>query len=307
VQGFLYQDWLRPIAELDGAGAVVSRFVYATGGSVPDYMVKGGATYRIVSDHLGSPRLVIDAATGQIAQRMDHDEFGRVTLDTSPGFQPFGFAGGLHDRHTGLVHFGAREYDPETGRWTTKDPIGFAGGDANLYAYVANDPVNNVDPSGLIPNSCLTNPLCVTVMGMGMGAAPHVVRAAQPVINVVRRAGTAVSRAVSTAIDAVSQAFCRASTSPGVNTIAGTGPPAPPRAMVHDVPTYLHLPAYGARLKPALRNFQILAGRWNDLVFELYDKVRITDPRLGPDPLFAEKWDWAIREATRILGYGIAN
>ena len=49
-----------------------------------------------------------------------------------------------------VVHFGAREYDPETGRWTTKDPIGFAGGDGNLYAYVGNDPVNTVDVTGLI-------------------------------------------------------------------------------------------------------------------------------------------------------------
>jgi RHS repeat-associated protein len=152
VQAFLYGDGLRPIAELDGGGTVVSRFVYATGDSVPDYLVKAGVTYRIITDHLGSPRLVLDSATGQIVQRMDHDEFGRVALDTNPGFQPFGFAGGLYDAQTGLMHFGAREYDPETGRWTTKDPIGFAGGDGNLYAYVGNEPVNNVDPAGL----CLT-------------------------------------------------------------------------------------------------------------------------------------------------------
>jgi YD repeat-containing protein len=78
VQGFLYQDQLKPIAELDGAGNVVSRFIYATGENVPDYMVKGGVTYRIVTDHLGSPRLVIDTATGNIAQRMDYDVFGNV-------------------------------------------------------------------------------------------------------------------------------------------------------------------------------------------------------------------------------------
>jgi RHS repeat-associated protein len=80
---------------------------------------------------------------------MDYDVWGRVILDTNPGFQPFGFAGGLYDQDTGLVRFGARDYDPETGRWTAKDPILFAGGDANLFAYVANDPVNWVDPQGL--------------------------------------------------------------------------------------------------------------------------------------------------------------
>lgn len=58
-QGFLYQNQLNPVAELDGTGAIVSRFVYGTKANVPDYMVKAGVTYRIVSDHLGSPRLVI--------------------------------------------------------------------------------------------------------------------------------------------------------------------------------------------------------------------------------------------------------
>jgi len=68
---------------------------------------------------------------------------------TNPGFQPFGFAGGLYDPDTGLVRFGARDYDPEIGRWLTKDPIRFAGGDINLYGYVFNDPVNRFDSTGL--------------------------------------------------------------------------------------------------------------------------------------------------------------
>jgi RHS repeat-associated protein len=150
-QGFLYQDQLNPIAELDGNGDVVARFVYADKANVPSCMVKDGITYRIVSDHLGSPRLVIDTTTGIIIQRMDFDEFGNVILDTNPSFQPFGFAGGLYDADTGLVRFGARDYDPETGRWTTKDPIRFAGGDTNLYNYVFNDPINYVDLTGTDP------------------------------------------------------------------------------------------------------------------------------------------------------------
>jgi RHS repeat-associated protein len=80
---------------------------------------------------------------------MDYDEFGNVLLDTNPGFQPFGFAGGLYDRDTKFVRFSARDYDAETGRWTVKDPIGFAGGDDNLYGYSGNDPVNQKDPNGL--------------------------------------------------------------------------------------------------------------------------------------------------------------
>ena len=220
VQGFLYQDGLRPIAELDGTGNVVSRFVYASRVNVPAYMVKGGATYRIIADHLGSPRLVIDIATGQITQRMDYDEFGRVTLDTNPGFQPFGFAGGLYDQQTGLVHFGAREYDPETGRWTTKDPIGFAGGDGNLYAYVDNDPVNNVDLEGLCLDSvtctCLRNPVLCAEIGVAAGGAAQVIqrsapvlqRGAQAAVNVVPRLACRVNEAL-TVLRAGSQGYVK--------------------------------------------------------------------------------------------------
>jgi RHS repeat-associated protein len=116
---------------------------------VPDYFVRGGATYRIVTDHLGSPRLVVNTATGQIAQELDYDSFGRVVLDTNPGFQPFGFAGGLYDPSTGLVRFGTRDYDAHAGRWNSKDPIGFVGADSNLYAYAGGNPISTLDPPGL--------------------------------------------------------------------------------------------------------------------------------------------------------------
>jgi RHS repeat-associated protein len=148
VQGFLYDSQFRLVAELDGNNNTVSRFVYGTRDNVPDYMIKGGNTYRILSDQLGSPRLVIDVATGAVVQRMDYDEFGNVVADTNPGFQPFGFAGGLYDLHTLLTRFGVRDYDARTGRWTAKDLLGFGGGDTDLYAYVGNNPVNRLDPSG---------------------------------------------------------------------------------------------------------------------------------------------------------------
>jgi RHS repeat-associated protein len=92
---------------------------------------------------------VVNTTNGAIVQRMDYNEFGNITIDTNPDFQPFAFAGGLYDAQTKLVRFGTRDYDAETGRWTAKDPIRFEGGLANIYIYVGNDPINGIDPPGL--------------------------------------------------------------------------------------------------------------------------------------------------------------
>jgi RHS repeat-associated protein len=146
---WLYRDALNPVAEYDGQGNLVSRFVYGTKGHVPDYLVRNSVTYRVVTDQLGSVRLVVNAATGSVVQRIDYDSFGNIVSDSNPGFQPFGFAGGLYDNATKLTRFGARDYDALTGRWTAKDPIGFAGGDSNLYRYSFDNPVNLIDVSGL--------------------------------------------------------------------------------------------------------------------------------------------------------------
>ncbi|MGE4292535.1 MAG: RHS repeat-associated core domain-containing protein [Desulfovibrio sp.] len=66
---------------------------------------------------------------------------------------PLGFAGGLHDWDTGLVRFGWRDYDPETGRFTAQDPIGAAGGAPDWYGYCLDDPINGRDPEGLETNA----------------------------------------------------------------------------------------------------------------------------------------------------------
>ncbi len=148
-KGWLYKDQLNPVAELDGAGNVVSRFVYGSKINIPDYIIKSGVTYKIISDHLGSPRFVIDTSNGNVIQQMDYDEFGRVITDTNPGFQPFGFAGGILDQATKLTRFGFRDYDAEAGRWTAFDPIRFSSGQTNLYEYVLSDPINFKDLLGL--------------------------------------------------------------------------------------------------------------------------------------------------------------
>ena len=143
VKGWIYKDSLKPIAETDANGNVVSFFVYGTTALSPDYMIRDGITYRFIRDVQSNVRLVVDSATGAIAQRLDYDSFGNVLLDTNPGFQS-----GLYDPDTALVQFGARWYDPATGRWLSKDPILLKGG-LNLYVFCGNDPVNAVDPWGL--------------------------------------------------------------------------------------------------------------------------------------------------------------
>lgn len=81
--------------------------------------------------------------------------------NTNPNFQHLAFAGGLYDQDTKFLRFGARDYDPTIGRWTTKDPLGFDGGDTNMYAYVGGSPMSAIDPEGKF---ALALPLIVPVI-----------------------------------------------------------------------------------------------------------------------------------------------
>ena len=144
---WLYGEGLTPLAEYDGTGNLRTLYIHA-GGATPVKMVRSGATYRIVSDHLGSPRLVVDSA-GAVIRQIDYDSFGNVVDDSNRSFDlAVGFAGGIADPDSELIRFGARDYQPSTGRWTGKDPIFFHGG-LNLYGYAGGDPVNNADRIGM--------------------------------------------------------------------------------------------------------------------------------------------------------------
>lgn len=153
VNGAFTHRWLyglgpAPVAELDAAGVVVARFVYATRAWVPDYVVRESETYALILDDIGSVRAVVNATSGAVVELREHDDWGRTVAPPSIAIAPFGFAGGLIDPLTGLVRLGRRDYDPEVGRWTTKDSLLFHGGDTNLYAYAVNDPVDVIDPQG---------------------------------------------------------------------------------------------------------------------------------------------------------------
>lgn len=196
-QGFIYQDQLNPVAELDQNGDIESVFIYGAKGTVPSYMIKNGTKYRIISNHLGSVRMVVNTSNGDVVQRIKYDAFGRVIEDSNPGFQPFGFAGGLHDQQTGLVRFGARDYDPRVGRWTNKDPLLFDGGAANLYGYGLNDPVNLKDSDGklavttiLTAATIATGVISVATAGVELASIISQIESKQKGLrNLIERAG----------------------------------------------------------------------------------------------------------------------
>jgi YD repeat-containing protein len=148
-QKLLWQGQLSPSAELDAANAVVSRFVYATRANIPDYMIRSSQSYRILHDHLGSPRLVVDRTTGAIVQRIDFDEWGVVLANTNPQWIPFGFGGGLQVFEDRSVRLGFRDLITGSGRASSIDPIGHQSGSTNLFAWVSGDPVNRLDSLGL--------------------------------------------------------------------------------------------------------------------------------------------------------------
>jgi RHS repeat-associated protein len=148
VEKYLWQGLTRLLAVYDGSDGLLMRFAYADG-RMPIAMTRPDGTYYLAYDQVGSLRIVADAS-GNVVKEVVYDAFGNIIIDTAPAFEvPFGFAGGLHDRDTGLVRFGYRDYDPDIGRWTAKDPIFFAGGDTDLYGYSLNDPLKNIDPKGL--------------------------------------------------------------------------------------------------------------------------------------------------------------
>jgi RHS repeat-associated protein len=168
VEKYLLQGMTRLLAIYDGSDNLVARFQYADG-RMPVAMTVAGNTYYLTYDQVGSLRAVFDSS-GIMVKRIDYDSFGNPLQDTNPLLGiPFGFAGGLWDPNTGLLRFGYRDYDPDIGRWTAKDPILFTGGATDLYGYCFNDPMNLTDSSGLLTADWHFGITLVAALNSGMG------------------------------------------------------------------------------------------------------------------------------------------
>jgi RHS repeat-associated protein len=106
-------------------------------------------TLWILADHLNSTRKILKNENGQVSTiaSIDYDSFGNKVAGTNP--IKYAYTGKFFDEITDLQWNLNRWYDPQTGQWMTQDPIGFNGGDVNLYRYVGNDVINMVDTEGL--------------------------------------------------------------------------------------------------------------------------------------------------------------
>ena len=146
----VYDDNWQCIADIDEQGNAVASYVW--GGGIDNLLaVKiGEATYYALTDVQGTVWGYADSSNDVVA-RWTYDAWGNV-LDESVSVPAlatirYRFQGREWSSATGLYNFRARWYDPETGRWLSKDPIGLAGG-LNLYAFCGNNAINQTDPHG---------------------------------------------------------------------------------------------------------------------------------------------------------------
>ncbi len=106
-------------------------------------------TFFLTADGLGSTLAVTDISSNTVTA-YTYDAFGAVSATSPASPNPFQFTGRENDGLAGLYYYRARYYHPGLQRFISEDPLGFAGGDPNLYAYVGNNPISFRDPTGNI-------------------------------------------------------------------------------------------------------------------------------------------------------------
>jgi RHS repeat-associated protein len=115
-------------------------------------IIRDTTVYYPVMNHHGDVMALIDDSGSNIVARYEYDPWGVLLSATGPAVDacPFRWQTKYVDAETGLYYFGYRFFDSLTGRWLSRDPLEEDGG-VNLYAFCGNDPVNGVDPLGLVP------------------------------------------------------------------------------------------------------------------------------------------------------------
>ena len=128
-------------------GSLVKEFVHGPGIDEPLAVKSGGSWYYYHADGLGSVLTLSDSNGQKVGTSFGYDSFGNLVKGTLD--ETYTYTGREWDKDAGLYYYRARFYDPEIGRFISKDPIGFDGGDVNLYSYVGQNGITRTDPSGL--------------------------------------------------------------------------------------------------------------------------------------------------------------
>jgi RHS repeat-associated protein len=136
------------VAQYDGAGGLLANYTYGLGLVSETDALARRAYYAF--DAIGSTSELTDAA-GAVLNSYAYDPFGGSLYESALIANPFQFVGqpGVMNEGNGLQFMRARFYDAERGRFVSEDPLGLQGGDINLYRYAGNNPISQVDPSGL--------------------------------------------------------------------------------------------------------------------------------------------------------------
>ena len=160
ITSFVYdgQDVLLDFLDPDGTGVMPATLSqrYLHGPAVDQVLAQdngAGAILWHLADHLGTVRDLADE-TGAQANHLQYDSYGNVVANTDPIETRYLYTGREFDSETNQHYYRARYYDANVGRFLNLDPIGFRGGQANLYAYVANQPISSRDPSGMGNPEC---------------------------------------------------------------------------------------------------------------------------------------------------------
>ena len=134
--------------ETDAVGTITAEYTHGLGIDEPLSMRRAGVNYYYHTNGLGSITALTDSNKAKV-QSYIYDSFGQIISQTGSITNPYTFTGREYDPETGLYYYRARYYDAKIGTFISEDPIGLAGG-INLYSYVGLNPINWIDPFGLI-------------------------------------------------------------------------------------------------------------------------------------------------------------
>ncbi len=150
---YIYDAAGRLLAEADSSKNITRYYIYGAGLLA---MVTAATPNQVFCYHFNptGSTIAITNQNGVMVNKYAYDPFGNILGKEESIPQPFKFIGQfgvMYEYDLGFYYMKARYYSPSLGRFISEDPIGFAGGDVNLCAYVGNNPINQIDPFGLIP------------------------------------------------------------------------------------------------------------------------------------------------------------